>query len=125
MLLVCAATLQLGCERHRLDTQVETDLGLTFTAVPDLLYSETYGSAEEGGDRALLRIEGEDCVKVGALLDAARPSDPRSHYYRMFKAEGLDPPSVQTKYMNDPGGDWKLYALDNASCVLFRQAHFE
>jgi hypothetical protein len=104
---------------------VEFDLGISLAATPTVLAAESYGWAEEGGDRSLLRLGSGDCVSVRNLLDPPALADPSSDYIRMFDAQGLHPRVVFQRYSRDEHGDHRHYVLDLQSCVLYREAHFE
>lgn len=111
-------------EGRRLSSQTEKDLGVHFSVQPILLRSESYGWAEEGGDRALLQLEAVDCVQVGKRLDEEAPIlGPESS--RMFAALGVTPGHIRRRFEMNEQGDTREYELDESSCVLFRQAHFE
>ena len=112
-------------DRYRLRTQTEADLRIVFAEPPDILDTESYGWAEEGGDQALIRLHNADCAKVADVLQVVEAADEWSDYYRMFRLEDLKPSTVRVQRWMNSHGDFKLYVLDQASCVLYREAFFE
>lgn len=112
-------------EAPRLKEQTQEDLKITFSESPKLLETETFGWAEEGGDRSLLKLSPSDCTTVVNILGDLEKPEAEANYMRMFNAEGLNPPRVRSKYWSNTHGDTKLYVLAPSACVLFREAFFE
>ena len=129
LLGIFAVASLLGCdlifEERRLKGQTESDLEMTFVDPPKLLENESFGWAEEGGDRALLKIASQDCIKLGEILSDRELIDATSDYFRMFQAEELTPSNIRSKYWKNQHGDSKHYVLETESCVLYREAFFE
>jgi len=116
----------VGCdyfEARRVVSQSENELGIHFLDSPAMLQSESYGWAEEGGDRALLRLSAADCTQVSSRLKEIGPVGIDSS--RMFAVAGIEPTRVRRKFEMNQHGDTRQYELDEASCVLFRDAYFE
>jgi len=112
-------------DRYRLRSQTEADLRIVFAETPELIDTESYGWAEEGGDRSLLRLHDTDCARVAEVLKVVEAVDEWSEYHRMFRAEGFRPRTVRVQHWMNSHGDTKDYVLDQASCVLYRDAFFE
>lgn len=112
-------------EAPRLIEQMQKDLGITFKESPELLGIETFGWAEEGGDRSLFKIGESDCATIVNRLGYMAKPDAGSDYIRMFNEEGIEPSAIKTKFWSNTHGDTKLYVLAPSTCVLFREAFFE
>lgn len=121
---VCIAACD-AFEERRLREQIEIDLELKLSGTPKLLASEGYGWAEEGGDKALLRLAQEDCGLLSKVLGRPIRPSAKAGYLSMFHAHGFTPERVQLHWSQNAHMDYKSYALDVSSCTLYRQAHFE
>jgi hypothetical protein len=115
----------LAFDRYRLLTQIEADLGIVFVESPEIMETESYGWAEEGGDRALVQLHSADCAKVAVVLLVVETADELSEYHEMFRLEGLEPSTVRVRHTMNDHGDFKHFVLDQASCVLYWEAFFE
>jgi len=117
-----------GCdylEARRVSGQIERELDIEFSSQPAVLQSESYGSIEENGDRSLLQLNPADCAQVSERLEEKAPTVFSGDASRLFALAGIAPVSVRRRTQRNGHGDIRVYELDEASCVLFRQAHFE
>jgi len=128
-------------ETRRIRNQIENDLQLSFTSLPELIARETYGWAEEGGDKELIKLSGTDCklamkvmlqpeddhqMRENVNLDPEKERETlRAEYIELFRKYNFDPHTVKTWYQRNSHGDFVYYILDIETCVLYRQAHFE
>jgi len=118
VILLCIALS--GCdytEEQRVISQTEKELGIRFFNKPKMLLTETYGWAEEGGDRTLLQLNPEDCTEVSKRLkDETAMAD--GDAYRLFNSIGITPKRIQRQFKFNENGDTRNYELDKASCLL-------
>ena len=112
-------------ETRRLRGQIESNLGITLTDIPKSTQRENYAWAEEGGDRALLLLNKEDCVAVSQAMTGEEMVNENSEYIIMFKVQGYTPASVRTQRNINEHGDSTSYALDISTCILYRVVHNE
>ena len=118
----------VGCGRlqaRRVAGAVEAELGIELRQRPALLALETYGWAEEGGDRALLQLGRDDCVRVAARLGTPERADSTAEYARLLGTRHRPPTVVVSRFTQNAHGDHRHYVLDPSSCALYRLAHFE
>src|SRR5690349_13926085 len=95
MFVVASSIAFSGCdyfEAQRVISQSENELGVKFSVRPEMLQSESYGWAEEGGDRTLLHLNAADCAMVAKRLPETDPVGVESS--RMFAAAGAVPALV-------------------------------
>ena len=114
-------------ESRRLRGQIENNLNITLSKVPEIIYRETYGWAEEGGDIALLWLNKQDCKEVSKNMSGEEMSRETGvfGYYETFKKKNMQPVSVQTWDARNDHGDFTIYALDRPNCILYRRFHYE
>lgn len=123
-LLVVVGACEL-VERQRLGDAVEAELGIVVDGPTALLATETYGWAEEGGDRSLLRLHPRDCAAARRALGQPMAADTPSGYAGMFATIGIHPRVVVRRFTMNEHGDYRDVVLDPSSCVLYWEAHFE
>ena len=112
-------------EVRRLQGQIEKNLNLKSLELSELIDRESYGWAEEGGDKALLLFSPYACKAISAVMTGAEKSTERSEYFGMFAKNNLNPVYVKTWFESNTHGDFTYYALDEASCNLYRRYHYE
>ena len=128
LLLFLIMPLSTGCslyEENRIVNRTETEIERAFVNTPDVLLRNSYGGLEEGGDVALLKLSNLDCSALRQNFKQTRPVQPRTREYGTFRQLDLSPSTVYFRYWTDNAGADTDYLLDDASCVLYRQAHFE
>ncbi|MEH6471209.1 MAG: hypothetical protein V7752_08165 [Halopseudomonas sp.] len=112
-------------EVRRLKDQVEKNLKLSSIELPELIDRETYGWAEEGGDKALLLLSPLACTSISSVMTGSEESNGKSEYSDMFARNKLNPSIVKTWFKSNAHGDFTYYALDEKSCSLYRRYHYE
>jgi hypothetical protein len=112
-------------ETRRLRNQIELNLGITLTEIPKSIHRESYGWAEEGGDKALLLLNAADCRVVSQAMTGEEVVNVHSEYMASFKIQNYTPATVRTWRSTNERGDSTSYALDASTCILYRVHHYE
>lgn len=112
-------------EKVRIVDRTETELERPFLDSPEVLLRNSYGGLEEGGEVALLKLSDRDCSALRENLMQTRPVRPNTREYDTFRQISITPITVYFRHWTDNDGADTSYLLDAASCVLYRQAHFE
>lgn len=112
-------------EERRLHSQIEKNLELQLSEIPDLIDREKYGWAEEGGDKALLALNRQDCKIISSAMTDSEKYYEESEYYDIFNRNNLNPNSLKTWRNSNAHGDYTSYALDESTCNLYRRYHYE
>ena len=112
-------------EIRRLKGQIEKNLNINLSELPELINRENYGWAEEGGDISLVKLNSNDCSLVSSVMTGEEATSTKSDHMKMFIKNKLKPASVKTWFYKNKHGDFTEYALDSSSCVLFRRYHYE
>ena len=126
--ILLGTLLLAGCslyEETRIVDRTEKELARNFATTPDVLSRSTYGGLEEGGDVALIKLSDSDCSALRHDFAQTRQVQPNTREYDTFRNLDLTPSTVSFGHWTDNAGADTVYLLDNASCVLYRQAHFE
>jgi len=112
-------------EVRRLRSQVELNLKLQLSELPKLIDRESYGWAEEGGNKALLALNRQDCIAISNVMTNSENSHKKSEYFDMYEKNSVRPNNVKTWFKINEHGDSTRYALDEKSCYLYRIYHYE
>ena len=128
LLIFLAVPFLAACslyEKARIVDRTETELAHPFAHSPSVLLHKSYGGLEEGGDVSLLKLGDSDCAALRQNFVQTQPLRPETREYDTFRQLDLAPATVYVRQWTDKAGADTTYLLDNASCVLYRQAHFE
>ena len=84
-------------EVRRLRSQIEQNLAIELSEHPQLIDRESYGWAEEGGDKALLRLKEQDCIIVAKAMTVMGVKPEMLRYFEMFSKNNIRPDRVSIK----------------------------
>lgn len=112
-------------EARRLKGVIEQDFALKSIDLPELMYRENYGWAEEGGDRSLMLLSPKTCTALSLVMTGVEAPNVNSDYLPVFSRNKVTPVFVKTWRNSDGQGDSVFYALDEESCNLYRRYHYE
>lgn len=112
-------------ESRRFRSEIEENLDLQLFEVPEILDRENYGWAEEGGNRALLKLNELDCTDISKAMKRLKTGNGRAGYIEFFNKNNLNPRKLITWYKSNTHGDFTNYALDDEACILYRRYHYE
>ena len=106
-------------------SEIEMELDYSFQHSADLLEHDTYGWAEEWGEKLLFKLSYEDCEAISSKLTTRLSYSSGAAYHQLFLKQNLGPNSLFSRTFSDPNGNFRQYMLDRDSCVLYRRNHIE
>lgn len=105
--------------------EIEDELELSLASDVETLEYQSYGLAEEWGEKLLYRLGKSSCSLVTKKLSTESNYSENPMYHPLFKKHDIYPKSVFRKAFHDPNGDFRIYIADRESCTLFRLNHIE
>ncbi len=106
-------------------SEIEKELGFTFQYPTDVLEYKSYGWAEEWGEELLFKLKNKDCESIPSKLKTQVDYSIKASYHQLFSNQDIKPTSLFVKSFSDPNGNFRQYAIDIDSCVLYRLNHIE